>query len=63
MYRKGIAMSALHEFPTCHVCRSVNLEIVSNDEYGPITQCGECGYSWITKFEDITSTIIITISS
>jgi hypothetical protein len=56
-------MSKLIDFPTCFVCRSIELEIVSNDDFGPMTLCGECGYSWIATFEDISPTIVKTIAS
>ena len=56
-------MSKYLEFPNCFVCRSIELEIVSNDDFGPMTLCGECGYSWVATFEDITNTIFKTIAS
>jgi len=45
-------MSELLDFPTCYVCRSIELEIVINEDFGPMTTCSECGYSWIAKYED-----------
>ena len=62
-------MSQFIDFPTCYVCRSIELEIVTNDEFGPVTLCGECGYSWIAKFEDfenknlLETTILQSIAS
>lgn len=56
-------MSKYLKFPTCFFCRSIELEIVSNDDLGPMTLCGECGYSWIATFEDISPNIIKTIAS
>lgn len=56
-------MSTFSEFPTCFVCRSIELEIVSNDDFGPMTLCGECGYSWLATFKDISPTITETIAS
>ncbi len=56
-------MTNLIDFPTCFVCRSIELEIVNNDEYGPMTLCGECGYTWISTYEDIDSSITKTIAS
>jgi hypothetical protein len=56
-------MPTYFDFPTCFVCRSIELEIVSNDDFGPMTLCGECGYSWIATFEDISPTIVKNIAS
>jgi hypothetical protein len=56
-------MSNLIDFPTCYVCRSIELEIVTNDEFGPMTLCGECGYSWISKFEDFEAPILRNVAS
>jgi hypothetical protein len=61
--RREAVMSTFFDFPTCFVCRSIELEIVSNDDYGPMTLCGECGYSWIATFEDISPNIIKNIAS
>ncbi|MEI8067148.1 MAG: hypothetical protein WCH42_07460 [Actinomycetes bacterium] len=54
-------MSKFIDYPTCFACRSIELEIVSNDEFGPMTMCGECGHSWISSFDEINSTIFETI--
>ena len=54
-------MSNFIDFPTGFVCRSVELEIVTNEEYGPMTMCGECGYSWLSSFDEINSAISETI--
>ena len=56
-------MSTYFDFPTCFVCRSIELEIVSNDDFGPMTLCGECGYSWVATFKDISPNIIKNIAS
>ena len=50
-------MSFLIDFPSCYVCRSIELEIILNDEFGPMTMCGECGYSWIATFADVSTDI------
>jgi uncharacterized Zn finger protein len=59
----GVAMANLFDFPTCYVCRSIEIEIITNEEFGPMTQCGECGYSWIARFEDFESPILRSIAS
>jgi hypothetical protein len=41
--RREVAMSELLDFPTCYVCRSIELEIVINEDFGPMTTCTECG--------------------
>jgi len=56
-------MSELLDFPTCYVCRSVELEIVINEDFGPMTTCGECGYSWISKYEELETPLLITKAS
>jgi hypothetical protein len=56
-------MSEFLDFPTCYVCRSVELEIVINDDFGPMTTCGECGYSWISKYEELETPLLITKAS
>ena len=56
-------MSELLDFPTCYVCRSVELEIVINDDFGPMTTCGECGYSWISKYEELETPLLINKAS
>jgi uncharacterized Zn finger protein len=56
-------MFVSEDFPTCYVCRSVDLEIINNDDFGPMTSCTECGYSWIAKFEDLKAPFTITIAS
>lgn len=56
-------MSLLLDFPTCYVCRSVELEIVSTENLGLMSLCQECGYSWIATVDDIAPTIIKTIAS
>jgi hypothetical protein len=61
--RREAAMPAYFDFPTCFVCRSIELEIVSNDDFGPMTLCGECGYSWIATFEDLSPNIVKNIAS
>ena len=61
--RREVVMSSLIDFPTCYVCRSIELEIVTNDEFGPMTLCGECGYSWIAKFKDFEQPILRSVAS
>jgi hypothetical protein len=56
-------MSTFLKNPICSVCQSQELEIVSNVDFGPMTLCGECGYSRISTFEDISPVIIQTIAS
>jgi hypothetical protein len=56
-------VSAHYDFPTCFVCRSVDLEIINNEDFGPMTSCAECGYSWIAKFEDLAAPLRITKAS
>lgn len=56
-------MSQPLDFPTCYVCRSIELELVRNEEFGPMTLCAECGYSWIATYEDISSSAIETKAS
>ena len=56
-------MPKYQEFPTCDFCRSIDLEIVHNDDYGPITACAECGYTWIAKYDELKSEVTITKAS
>ena len=56
-------MSHPLDFPTCYVCRSVELELIRNEEFGPMTLCAECGYSWIATYEDLGSSTTETIAS
>jgi hypothetical protein len=56
-------MPIYEDFPTCYACRSIDLEIVHNDDFGPMTACTQCGYSWIATFKDITPDITITKAS
>jgi uncharacterized Zn finger protein len=56
-------MSHPLDFPTCYVCRSVELELIRNEEFGPMTLCAECGYSWIATYEDISASAIETKAS
>ena len=56
-------MSALHDFPTCYVCRSIDLEIIINEDFGPMTTCTECGYSWIATYEELEAPLLITKAS
>ncbi len=56
-------MSELLDFPTCYVCRSVELEIVINEDFGPMTTCSECGYSWIATYEELEIPLLITKAS
>lgn len=56
-------MSKYEFFPTCYACRSIDLEIVHNDDFGPMTACTQCGYSWVSTFEDFTADITITKAS
>jgi len=56
-------MPQMLDFPTCYVCRSVDLEIISNEEFGPMTMCCECGYSWIASYEELSSDIRVNIAS
>ena len=51
------------EFPTCYLCRSIDLEIVHNDDFGPMTMCSQCGYSWVAQYKDLTPQISITKAS
>lgn len=51
------------DFPNCYVCRSIELEIIENEEFGPMTLCGECGFSWISTFEDYSINIPQYIAS
>lgn len=60
---KGVTMVNLLDFPTCYVCRSIELEIITNEEFGPMTLCGECGYSWIATFEDFEAPLFRIIAS
>jgi hypothetical protein len=60
--RREAVMPTYFDFPTCFVCRSIELEIVNNDDFGPMTLCGECGYSWIAKYEDISPIIVKNIA-
>jgi hypothetical protein len=53
----------LIDFPTCYVCRSVDLEIIINDDFGPMTLCSACGFSWISKFEDFEYPILRNVAS
>ena len=61
--RREVLMPQMLDFPTCYVCRSVDLEIISNEEFGPMTMCCECGYSWIATYEDLSSDIRINVAS
>lgn len=56
-------MHNYEDFPTCNLCRSIDLEVVHNDDFGPMITCGQCGYNWIASFEDITPEITITRAS
>jgi hypothetical protein len=56
-------MSELLDFPTCYVCRSIELEIVINEDFGPMTTCSECGYSWISKYEELETPLLINKAS
>jgi uncharacterized Zn finger protein len=56
-------MSAQQDFPTCYVCRSIDLEIVINEDFGPMTTCTECGYSWISTYEELEVPLLITKAS
>ena len=56
-------MSVLQDFPTCYVCRSIELEILNNEDFGPMTLCNECGYSWIATFEELATPLLITKAS
>ena len=58
-----LTVSTLLEFPTCYVCRSIDLEIIVNEDFGPMTTCGECGYSWIAKFEELDTPLLVTKAS
>jgi uncharacterized Zn finger protein len=49
--------------PTCYVCRSEELEIVTNDEFGPLTMCTTCGYAWLATYEDFESPLLLSIAS
>jgi hypothetical protein len=60
---KGSAMPIYEDFPTCFACRSIDLEIVHNDDFGPMTACTQCGYSWVATFKDFTPEITITKAS
>jgi len=46
-------MSNYLEYPTCFACRSIDLEIVTHADFGPMFMCDECGYSWVASFESI----------
>ncbi len=61
--KKGSVMSKYEFFSTCYACRSIDLEIVHNDDFGPMTACTQCGYSWVSTFEDFTADITITKAS
>ena len=56
-------MSELLDFPTCYVCRSIELEIIMNEDFGPMTACTECGYSWIAKYEELEAPLLVTKAS
>ena len=61
--QKGSVMPIYQDFPTCDLCRSIDLEIVHNDDLGPMTSCSECGFTWIAKYEELTTEVIITQAS
>jgi uncharacterized Zn finger protein len=56
-------MPAYQDFPTCDLCRSIDLEIVHNDDFGPMTACSECGYMWVAKYDELTPDVTITQAS
>ena len=56
-------MPTYQEFPTCDLCRSIDLEIVHNDDFGPMTACSECGYTWVATYDELTPEINITKAS
>jgi uncharacterized Zn finger protein len=56
-------MSSILDFPNCFVCRSIELEIVRNEDFGPMVMCSECGYSWIATYADIAQPVFNTIAS
>jgi hypothetical protein len=56
-------MSKLITLPTCFVCRSEELEIVTNEEFGPITMCNTCGNAWLATYEDFDSSLLLSIAS
>jgi len=61
--QKGSVMPTYQDFPTCDLCRSIDLEIVHNDDFGPMTACSECGYTWVAKYAELTPEITITQAS
>ena len=56
-------MPTYQEFPTCDLCRSIELEIVHNDDFGALAACSECGYTWIAKYDELTSEVNIPQAS
>ncbi len=56
-------MSQLIALPTCSVCRSEELEIATNEEFGPITMCNACGNAWLATYEDFDSSLLLSIAS
>ncbi len=61
--QKGSVMPTYQDFPTCVLCRSIDLEIVHNDDFGPMTACSECGYTWVAKYDELTPEVTITKAS
>jgi hypothetical protein len=60
---KGSVMPRYQEFPTCDFCRSIELEVIHNDDFGPMTACSECGFTWMAKYEELNSEVTITRAS
>jgi len=55
--RREVVMSNYLDAPTCFACRSIDLEIITHEAFGPMFMCDECGYSWVASFESIDSEI------
>lgn len=56
-------MSTHLNAPSCRNCHSIELQIFSNDEVGPMIVCEECGYSFAASYEHFVLSLIETKAS
>ena len=59
--RGEVVMSHYLEYPTCFACRSIDLEMIDHESFGPMLMCDECGYSWTADERAIVSEISQTV--
>jgi len=59
--RREVVMSNYLDAPTCFACRSIDLEIITHEAFGPMFMCDECGYSWAADEAAIDAEISQTV--